>query len=243
MWESTVGDQELTFELVGLNNQNFIMRDQQTGTWWQQVTGEAIRGPLAGERLRLIASEISTFGLWASEHPGAQVLDFDEAFAEHYIDQAPPQNRGEEDMIPFHVDADPEDALERGALIVGLELESAHRAYPMELLLAQRTVIDRVAGRRVLLVVGDDDETVRAFDRTVDGRELEFYRKAGGDAGDLGALLLVDSETGTEWSFAGEALSGELAGKRLERIPLLTEYWFDWKSFHPETEVYSAGVL
>ena len=46
MWKSIVDGQELTFYLVGINNQNFIMADHQTGTWWQQVTGEAIRGSL-----------------------------------------------------------------------------------------------------------------------------------------------------------------------------------------------------
>ena len=27
------------FVSPGINNQNFIMRDEQTGSWWQQVTG------------------------------------------------------------------------------------------------------------------------------------------------------------------------------------------------------------
>jgi hypothetical protein len=36
----------LNFHLAGINNQNFIMRDEETGTWWQQVSGTAIQGPL-----------------------------------------------------------------------------------------------------------------------------------------------------------------------------------------------------
>ena len=51
VWKSTVDDQVLTFRLIGVNNQNFIMEDEQTGSWWQQVTGEAIAGPLAGTEL------------------------------------------------------------------------------------------------------------------------------------------------------------------------------------------------
>ena len=49
-----VDGRRLTFRLAGINNQNFIMRDEQTGTWWQQVSGLAIHGPLkVGSRTML----------------------------------------------------------------------------------------------------------------------------------------------------------------------------------------------
>ena len=41
----------LHFYLAGINNQNFLMRDKETGTWWQQITGKAIYGPLKGASL------------------------------------------------------------------------------------------------------------------------------------------------------------------------------------------------
>jgi hypothetical protein len=46
VWSSVVDGRALTFELVGINNQNFVMQDVETGTGWQQVAGEAILGPL-----------------------------------------------------------------------------------------------------------------------------------------------------------------------------------------------------
>ena len=48
MWETTIDGRTLHFHLAGINNQNFIMRDEETGSWWQQVTGEAILGPAEG---------------------------------------------------------------------------------------------------------------------------------------------------------------------------------------------------
>jgi hypothetical protein len=236
VWESTVEGQALTFELVGLNNQNFIMRDLESGSWWQQVTGRAIQGPLEGRQLISIPSETSTFGLWSGEHPEARVLAAEEEHMERYFGLLP-QTREEETMIPFATPAAEGDPLERGAMVVGLEVGGIAKAYPMSTLLEQRTLLDRVGGRELLLVVGDDDETVRCFDRDVDGRVLEFFRRA-----DTEDLLLVDKETGTEWSFAGEALSGELAGRRLDRHPLITEFWFDWRQFHPGTRLFAAGI-
>ena len=44
----------LHFYLAGINNQNFLMRDKETGTWWQQITGKAIYGPLKGASLDLV---------------------------------------------------------------------------------------------------------------------------------------------------------------------------------------------
>ena len=33
------------------------MRDEQTGSWWQQVSGEAIQGPLKGRRLAGVVTD------------------------------------------------------------------------------------------------------------------------------------------------------------------------------------------
>jgi hypothetical protein len=56
VWSSAIDGRVLTFRLVGINNQNFVMQDDQTGSWWQQVSGEAILGPLKGRRLTLVRS-------------------------------------------------------------------------------------------------------------------------------------------------------------------------------------------
>jgi hypothetical protein len=33
VWETTVNGRVLHFHLAGINNQNFIMRDEETGSW------------------------------------------------------------------------------------------------------------------------------------------------------------------------------------------------------------------
>lgn len=57
MWSRAVNGRTLTFYLSGINDQNFLMRDRETGTWWQQITGRAIAGPLKGTQLQLVPSE------------------------------------------------------------------------------------------------------------------------------------------------------------------------------------------
>ena len=47
----------LTFGVSGnLRNSDLIMWDRQTETWWQQFTGEAIVGALAGKLLKIITA-------------------------------------------------------------------------------------------------------------------------------------------------------------------------------------------
>jgi len=74
---------------------------------------------------------------------------------------------------------------------------------------------------------------VRGFQRIVDGRKLEFFAKKDSDQ-----LVLVDAETGSEWDFTGKAISGPLSGRQLKTVPVLKDYWFDWKNYHPTTFVY-----
>jgi len=50
--------------------------------------------------------------------------------------------------------------------------------------------------------------------------------------------VLLDTTTASEWNFQGCAISGPAQGKCLDRIPILKDYWFDWRSYHPRTTVY-----
>ena len=75
---------QLVFHLAGINNQNFLMRDEQTGSFWQQITGLAISGPLAGERLTLVHSDEISFAVWKAEQPGGTVLTDDARFVKEY---------------------------------------------------------------------------------------------------------------------------------------------------------------
>ena len=74
----------LTFHLAGINNQNFLMRDDQTGSYWQQITGAAVSGPLRGRRLTLVSSDELSFGLWAAEEPDGTVLKSVAKYASKY---------------------------------------------------------------------------------------------------------------------------------------------------------------
>ena len=235
MWETTVEGRPLHFHLAGINNQNFIMRDEETGSWWQQVTGEAILGPLKGQRLKEVQHDEISFGMWKGERPQGRVLRPVEAItaAGGY---APANWEERMTRVPVVTPGGAGQPLEPRALVVGLQINGAAKAYPLSALQKQSPLIDSVGGVPVIIMVGQDNRSVRAYERDVDGRKLEFFKKA-----DDSAWQFVDAETGSEWDFAGRATSGPLAGKQLRKVSVLEDYWFDWRAYHPETAVYRIG--
>jgi hypothetical protein len=57
-----------------------------------------------------------------------------------------------------------------------------------------------------------------------------------------GNEVFKDRETGSRWQQAtGTAISGPLKGSQLKPLILITEFWFAWSEFHPETRIYSLG--
>jgi hypothetical protein len=57
--------------MVGANE---VQKDLETGTSWQQATGEAIDGPLKGTRLKLYPVVRTTWAEWRKQHPNTMVL-------------------------------------------------------------------------------------------------------------------------------------------------------------------------
>ena len=211
------------------------MRDEETGSWWQQVTGEAILGPLKGQRLKSVFHDELTFATWKREKPQGRVLKPDDGIAQS--GQYAPAN-WEERMVKVPV---PEPlirdrSLEPRTLVIGVTVNGVSKAYPLDAVLKQSPIIDELGGIPIFLVVGDDKRSVRAFERSVDGRKLEFFVKT-----QSSQLALVDAETGSEWDFTGKATSGPLSGRQLRKVAILNDYWFDWKAYNPKTIVYDLG--
>jgi hypothetical protein len=233
VWQSVVNGQPLKFHLAGINNQNFIMQDEQTGSWWQQVSGEAIQGPMKGQKLAGVDYDELTFGTWKRENPNGRVLRPDEkVLAEQKYESSDWENQV--GKMPVRIARKLDDILEPRTLVVGIIVNNTAKAYPFSALEKQSPIVDSIGGKDVLVVLGEDRKSVRVFGRTMGGKTLEFFV-------DPASPRLMDAETGSVWDFEGNAISGTLAGNNLERINVLKDYWFDWKNYHPETGLYSLG--
>ncbi len=228
MWKRTANGRTLRFYLAGINNQNFLMRDKETGTWWQQITGKAIYGPMKGAVLELVPSDELTFGEWKSEISDGQVLAPVKKDAKEYDSNWEPEVAKLPVVISF-----PGTELKSRDVVVGLEIAGSARAYPWATLLKQSPVVDHVHGTPLLIAVGPDGKSFRAFVSRMDGKDAEFFLQSG-----TKDWALLDTTTASQWNFQGCATSGPSAGKCLDRIPALKDYWFDWRNYHPDTTIY-----
>ena len=290
MWTRTVNGIALHFYLAGINNQNFLMRDKETGTWWQQITGKAIYGPLKGASLDLVPYDELTFGEWKSEVSGGQVFAPIAKYKKEYDPNWEPDVAKLPVVISF-----PGTELKSRDVVVGVEVEGASRCYPWDTLVKQSPIMDHVGGSPVLIAVAPDGKSFRAFLSRIDGKDAEFFLKGEPEAASSAPAdakspstppkkeaepqpssagvppavagapipssasspqtavasngksanpappkpwLLIDATTASEWNFQGCAVSGPAQGKCLDRIPILKDYWFDWRNYHPDTTIY-----
>jgi Protein of unknown function (DUF3179) len=235
VWESTVDGRVLHFHLAGINNQNFIMRDEETGSWWQQVSGKAIHGPLQGRQLKSVFHDEVSFAIWKGEQPNGRVLKPNEKIvAKNEYEKPDWEARYEKLRVVEGADIDKR--LPPRTLVMGIALNGKSVAYPLSALQKQSPIIDMVSIVPIVIALGDDKRSVRAFERTVDGRRLEFFQKK-----ENAQFQLIDAETGSTWNFEGKATSGPLAGRQLKKVFVLEDYWFDWRIYHPDTTIYQLG--
>jgi hypothetical protein len=228
VWKRTVAGRVLHFHLSGINNQNFLMRDEETGTWWQQITGKAIYGPMKGSQLNPVLSNELTFGTWKNEQPQGQVLSPVTTDAKEYESDWEPHVAKLPSVISF-----PGTSLQSRDVVIGMEIAGASRAYPIAAVLAESPVQDRLGGQTIVLVAGPDGKSVRAFISLMKNQDIELFRNS-----DANHWSLTDSTTASEWNFQGCAISGPMRGECLQELPALKDYWFDWRNYHPSTSVY-----
>lgn len=201
------------------------MLDEQTGSYWQQITGLAISGPLRGKRLELVAADELSFALWKKERPSGTVLKDAARFAADYAPKNWDVRMAKAPTVVSYAQA----GLGARDLMVGVHAAGASRAFPYSAILKEKLIADRVGSQAVLVVLGPDNRSVRVFEQRIPG---QFYRLTRADAS------LMDAETASEWNFQGCAVAGKLKGTCLARVQALKDYWFDWRNYNPAITVY-----
>ena len=209
------------------------MRDEETGSWWQQVSGEAIQGALKGAKLENVAMDELTFAVWKRENPNGRVLRPDaKILAANKYESADWENQVAK--MPVRIGDKLDKTLEPRTLIVGVTVNNQSKAYPFSAVQKQSPILDSVGGSEIMILLGEDGKSVRAFERQIDGKTLEFFVQP--DSSEI-----VDAETNSVWNFAGEAVIGASKGRQLKQIQVLKDYWFDWKNYNSETQLYALG--
>jgi len=121
--------------------------------------------------------------------------------------------------------------------VILLQIGNDARAYPIQILIWHEIVNDIVDRVPVMVTFCPLCNTAIAFERTLDGRLLDF-----GTTGRLhfSNLIMYDRQTESWWQQAtGDAIAGEFTGRQLKFLPALIISWADFKAAHPEGKVLS----
>lgn len=211
------------FRLVGMDHFNAMFEDAFTRSWWRQVNGEAIAGPLKGQVLPEIFSEQMTLRSWLSIHPDTKILQPDTVFTFEY-----------EGLEGFD-DGTIESGLEKRdslswrdkSWVVGLQLGMHARAYDWNDLLKLKVINDTLAGTAVLVAVEADSASFHVWKRD----SLTFVW-------DVQDSVLRDVNTNSSWNWQGSSTEGPLRGKQLFPLQSYQEFWHSWATFRPQTTRY-----
>lgn len=121
--------------------------------------------------------------------------------------------------------------------VISIEIDGKARTYPYRILMFHEIANDRIGDRPVAVTYCPLCNSAIAFDRTVDGRVLDF-----GTTGRLrhSDLVMYDRQTESWWQqYTGRAIIGEYAESRtvLEKLPARIESFGRFADRHPDGEV------
>ncbi len=202
-----------------------------------QVSGEALVGELAGQRLTALPSQTTTWGLWREQFPDSAVLSQNTGYSRNYTYDpfsglGEHLNQGGDFIFPVSENGrDPR--LDPGEVVLGAEhTDGKQYAWPIERI--GDGVINDFIGESedvpVVIFSTSEGPTGVAYSAELNGQSLTFIFKDG---------LFIDEQTGSEWSFSGIAQSGPLKDQQLKALPARSTFWFSLITSFPDLIFYT----
>jgi hypothetical protein len=234
----TIDGSRLTFGTTGLlRYSNLIMYDRESGSWWQQATGEGIVGEHAGRKLELLPAAVLPWQLVEEQYADAEVLSRESGNAGWPYGSNPYEGY-DTSLRPFlYRGPELEERLSPMERVLAVQIEDEEKAFTYSQLRREKVHTDTLAGEEIvlfwqpgtaspldstLLASGRDVGSAQAFYPTAAGRRLAFYHDG---------EHIRDRETGSIWTISGKSVQGELEGSQLSSPLTINHFWFSWHAF------------
>jgi hypothetical protein len=215
-----------------LYNSNLVMYDRTTKSLWSQAMAQGIVGKLAGVKLERIPFDVAYWKDWKQLYPDSKVLS---------TETGSPRPYGADPYGDYYTNGDvlfpvsnSDNRLGPKEIVIGLENKGQYKAFKLQELENKKVINDQVSGKPVALF-SLHPFMARVYDPVVvDGQILEFNYT-------IKNKNFVDKQTRSMWNFEGKAISGQMKGTQLIRLPFDEGFWFEWVAFHPKTELYDGS--
>jgi len=229
-YESTLNTRVLHFGVTGdLVNNNTVLFDRNTGSFWPQLTGVAFSGPLRGKRLSRFPLLWTTWQAAQQAFPEAQVLSRSTGHSRSY-DRDPYGNYHQpgsyyyDDMIVYPL-TNWDRRLRPKEPVYGVRDDTGQTYAVRKAVVAAEGVLQFWAGMTPMAAIYDPElDAVRVFERNIQGQTLDL-ELVGGE--------IRDAQSRSTWTPSGHCTSGAFWGENLPRVTGLDTFWFAYAAFHP----------
>ena len=153
VFDRHLGEQLLSFGNTGaLYESAMVMYDRETKSYWYQITGEALKGSLQGQRLSILPSTMMLWEEWRALHEDTKVLSLNTGHTRNYLSD-PYRAYSNPDSKPgFPVSIQDSRLLPKDQ-VVGITINGISKAYPVKIV--QGKVIRDIVNGQEVEVVGD----------------------------------------------------------------------------------------
>ena len=222
-----------------LFNNNLVMYDRapsgEVESLWPQMLAVGRCGPGEGRELEMVPALEIEWEDWVALHPATRVPSGDTGFFRTYAIYP----YGDYEIESNDFTLFPQEAFDERRppkeRVLGIPFKNGGGiAFPFG---ALRDLGDLGA----IHETGDDQEAIVVLWDGSASAAMAYRPAAAGQVltFEVRDAAFVDVETGSEWSVEGKALSGPLAGQRLEMIPeAYVSFWFAFSTFFENPEVW-----
>lgn len=228
-YDPVVDGRRLHFEEIGVYRGVPLLTDLETGSYWEDFSGRAFRGPLSGKVLEQRPAIQSVWKDWLADNPDTLVVsgagEPRDGHGSRDYPGDPFAGRGLGDTV-LKLD----DRLPPATLVLGVWDGNRARCYPLFELEAHAGVVpDLFEGRPIVALRRPGTLETSAFDTRLDGTQVELRFEGS---------ALVDTRSGSHFTMFGEAVDGPLAGKHLTWVRSGMEEFNTWAANHPGATIF-----
>ena len=233
LWQAFMEPVDKTFGTSGfLYQSNLVLYDRDTRSLWSQMLEQAVFGP----RLLSIPDKLqvveTTWATWLQMYPETMLMTDQTGFSSPY-GIYPYGSFKTDNSLLFPVDNAFDSRLHRKTRVLGINVGTASKVYPIDTFSGGVGVVNEKVGSMDVIAVGS---AIQNF-AVVFNRELEDCTTLDFTAvQNRLPVVMVDNE-GTEWDVFGNAVSGPRSGTSLQKTNSYIAYWYAWTAFFPDADI------
>ncbi len=225
-----------TFGVSGLlYNNNLIMYDRGTDSFWSQMLLKSVRGQFSGMLVNPLPYIETTKATAQKMFANPQILSTATGYSQPY--GAYPYGSYKTSSSTLFPMPQFDSRLHPKERVLGILADGSSKAYQILGGGGFEVLNEQVGSQAVVVLRAPGDNLAVAYlrDNPMQG-ELSFNLDL--SRTDVFPFNIKDDQTGSSWNFLGEAVDGPLIGTKLEPAKAMIAYWFAWAAFYPGTELY-----